>query len=99
MLEQRKNIVLNNLELQLAIEGEDTNLRIFKHSKNDRILIKLDKFRDYAVHLTGETIAYLNNNNKLITELFERFKQPTINDLDAILLHTSSLEIRECKVW
>lgn len=98
--DQRKKTLLKRYELELAIEGRFTNLRIWL-SKDEKIRFRLDKANSYSAPLKDETVRYLNKHNPIITTLNERFgfDGATINDIDTIVELTKEMKLRPCIQW
>ena len=98
-IDDRKEILLNNkTELALAIEGKTTNLRIFSSNSDDKIRFRLDKYQNYSVPLSNETILYLDKPHPIVTKLLELygFNRATLEDIDTILELTKDMKHRDC---
>lgn len=101
-LEYRKNLLLNNIdEVELAIEGRTTNLRIFTSKHDKKICFRLDKYNNYGAPLCAETLLYLDKPHPIVTKLNELygFNRATIEDIDTILELTKDMKFRECLLW
>ena len=101
-IDDRKKLLLNNkTELELAIEGEITNLRIFSSYSDDKIRFRLDMHKNYSVGLSNETILYLDKPHPIVTKLLELygFNRATLDDIDTILELTKDMKYRKCLPW
>lgn len=94
-----KEIILSGKELDLAIEGKTTNLRMWL--SDGIIYFRLDKFQAYSVPLSDNGLIYLEKDNTIISELNSRFgfNRATIEDLDTILNLVKDMKQRPVKIW
>jgi hypothetical protein len=101
-LSNRKDTLLNGTgEVELAIEGRFTNLRIWR-SKNDvHIYMRLDRANHYSTPLSDDSIGYLDKSHPVITKLNELygFNRATIDDIDNIIQLTKDMVFRACVEW
>lgn len=107
-IEQRREHILNGMELSLKVEGRYTNLRIFSNfkSKNndckkDTIFFRLDRYNEYSACLSHKLCAYLDKRNEVVERLHELFgfDGAKKSDLETILELTKEMEHRECFEW
>jgi hypothetical protein len=84
-------------ELQLAIEGKFTNLRIFT-GKNS-IFMRLDKCNAYSVPLHSENVMYLKKPHATIQKLLKFGFESSISNLTEILEITKDMKYRQCCEW
>lgn len=98
---RRKTILTANGEVELAIEGRYTNLRIFGSTKDNKIRFRLDKANQYSVPLSNDTVLYLDKPHPVITELNNRFgfDNATFDDVETILELTKDMVYRACIPW
>jgi hypothetical protein len=106
--EERKKTLLEGNEIELAIEGRFTNLRIFasipKESRplNDgKVRFRLDRANQYSVPLKDDTIVYLEKEHAAISKLNELygFEGATLEDIDNILEIVKDMVSRQCVEW
>lgn len=107
-ISERKDTLLRGNEVELAIEGRFTNLRIFasipKESRplNDgKVRFRLDKGNAYSTPLTSGTLAYLEKEHPALNKLNELFgfEGATLADIDTILEITKDMTWRSCIQW
>jgi len=105
---ERKNDLLAGNEVELAIEGRFTNLRIFASIKTEKrpcndnkIRFRLDKGNQYSVPLNNETIEYLDKEHATVKKLNELFgfDSATLEDADQILEITKDMISRQSIEW
>ena len=97
-----KEIILNGQnELSLAIEGRNTNLRVWTSKNDDTIYFRLDCFQQYSSPLSNESVLYLDKPNDKVNKLNELFgfNGATKNDIDTIIDIIKDMKIRPCKIW
>lgn len=103
--EQRKQTLLNFKELSLAVEGKDTNLRIWidkpKLNNVQHVYFRLDCYNQYSVPLSTAKLNYLEKPNAACAELNEKygFDSATLDNLDDILEITKLMKYRKLKSW
>ena len=100
-IQNRKNTLLAFNEVELAIEGRFTNLRIFLCNKDNKVRFRLDKYNQYSCPLSNESVAYLDRDNEVVSQLnrLYGFEKATIEDIDTILELTSKMVNRPCLSW
>lgn len=108
IIKERLSILESEKELQLAIEGRTTNLRIFtgknengKYSfkEHNTVYLRLDKFQNYSAPLKEDTFNYLENKDTPVKQLLKFGFSSSINNLPEILEITKGMKIRECLQW
>lgn len=106
--EERKNQLLAGNEVELAIEGRFTNLRIFASIKTDKrpmndnkVRFRLDRANQYSAPLKDDSVAYLDKEHSAINKLNELygFEGATLEDVDAILEIVKDMKTRPCVEW
>ncbi len=103
----REGIPLVWNELSLAIEGRNTNLRIWIGNEKSiadgcgvlLIHMRLDKFEAYSTPLSEKSYVYLEKDNEIIKQLLKFEFGTSIDNLDEILRITEKLPERKCKIW
>lgn len=101
---KRLKILMEGKELTLAVEERNTNIRIWVHHEKDdknHLYFRLDKYQAYSCPL-AHGIGYLNQDNKAITELNNRFEfgqVVSIACMNEIIDITSKLKQRKLKDW
>jgi hypothetical protein len=84
-------------ELQLAVEGNYTNLRIWV-SRN-LIYMRLDKCNAYSVPLKTENFGYLKKPHPTVQKLLKFDFETSISNLNEILEITKDMKFRQCREW
>lgn len=108
-LQTRLGILHRGEELQLAIEGRFTNLRIWtgrnapgtKHpfSEHDTIYMRLDKANAYSTPLDESSAKRLDAEHTAINHLLKFGFQSSISNLDEVLAITADMKERRCIDW
>ncbi len=108
-IEQNKQAFLaGKLELEFAVEGKYTNLRVWcghdgpqshKHLI-DTVFMRLDRANHYSAPLQPDSYKYLEKPNLIIRGLAYKFgfKSP-ISDAEEILSSLQTLNHRACIAW
>jgi hypothetical protein len=84
-------------QLQLAIEGGYTNLRIW--ISNNSIYMRLDKCNAYSTPLNTETFKYLKKPHQTVQKLLKFGFKSSISNLNEILEITKDMKFRYCCEW
>jgi len=94
-------LLSGNGELELAIEGRFTNLRIWKSKKEDIICIRIDKGKQYSVTLSDKSVGYLEKPNEAVTKLNKLygFNGARVKDILNIIEITKGMKLRQCIAW
>jgi hypothetical protein len=101
-LDYRKDKLLNGSgEVELAIEGKFTNLRIWSTKHDNNIYMRLDRANQYSAPLSNDTINYLDKPHPAVNKLNELFgfNGATKDDIDTIIEITKKMVYRQCIVW
>lgn len=101
-LEYRKDKLLNgNGEVELAIEGRTTNLRIWSTKHDNNIYMRLDKYNNYSACLSDKSVDYLDKPHPAVIKLNELFgfNGATKDDIETIVEITKKMVYRECIEW
>lgn len=101
---ERKQYLEAGNELQLAIEGKDTNLRIWVSNTGNggegekAVFIRLDQFEAYSCPLNLETVQRVEN--PAIHNLAKWYTFPcSLSDLDRVMGIVGKLKERKVKPW
>ena len=101
-LDYRKDKLLNGSgEVDLAIEGKFTNLRIWLNKRDNNIYMRLDRANQYSACLSNDSINYLDKPHPAVTKLNELFgfNGATKDDIDTIIEITKKMVYRQCVEW
>lgn len=96
-----KEIILSGNELSLAVEGKNTNLRVWTSKNDNTVYFRLDCFNQYNTPLSDKSILYLDKPNDKVSQLntLFGFNRATKNDIDTIIDIIKDMKIRPCKKW
>ena len=100
----RLEILLSEKELQLAIEGRYTNLRIWYSTHNltkNEIFFRLDCYKQYSTPI-AHGIDYLHKEHEALTTLMKEYEfaqMVTIADLNRIIEITIGMKQRKVLPW
>ncbi len=96
-LDNRRDIIESGKELQLAVEGRDTNLRIWKSS--DGIYMRLDIYKQTSAPLNDKTVRMVDDTKSPIYKLAGLGFPTAKSNLDKILRLTANMRERKVKGW
>jgi len=95
---KRMAVLSQGKELQLAIEGKGTNLRIW--TRGESVLMRLDIYKQSSVPLHTSACDYLEKPNDVIYKLAHGFGfTSSVNNVSRILEITKGLKERAVKEW
>jgi hypothetical protein len=108
-IEERKVELYKKREINLAVEGKSTNLRLWigfdgtvaenKINPPNTIFMRLDKMNEFDAPLSSDCYGYLMRENKALLELLRFGFKSSIENLDEILKITENLKEREKNNW